>query len=147
MDDSVDDSLQYVVFQVGPVRLGANIECIREICRSRDITPVYRADDYVRGVVNLRGRIVTVIDLRWRLGLGATPPSATNKNIIVEWDDEQIGLLVDDVDDIVSSSRDTIFPPPAHARESLARHLTGVCELDGELVGLLDLQRLLERTK
>jgi purine-binding chemotaxis protein CheW len=135
--------LQVAVFRVGKYVCGLMIERVQEINRSLRLRPVHEAPEYVRGIINLRGNIVTVIDLRKRLGLAPEPLSTQSRNVIVKQDREMVGLLVDSVDDIVELDADSIAPAPAHLARELGDAFEGVAPLGDELLALLQLEHLL----
>ena len=131
------------VFRVGHYMCGLLISSIQEINKNLLLTPVHEAPDYVRGIINLRGNIVTVIDLRRKLGMGSVPLQSSTRNVIVKLDREMVGLLVDSVDDIVEIERGDIRPTPAHLAKELGDAFEGVIQLGDELVAILELNYLL----
>jgi len=131
------------VFRVGGYMCGLLISSIQEINKNLLLTPVHEAPDYVRGIINLRGNIVTVIDLRRKLGLESVPLQASTRNVIVKLDREMVGLLVDSVDDIVEVEKGNIRPTPAHLAKELGNAFEGVIPLGDELVAILELNYLL----
>jgi purine-binding chemotaxis protein CheW len=135
--------LQLAVFHVGRYTCALFIESVQEINKSLLLTPVHEAPSYVRGIINLRGNVVTVIDLRRKLGLSALVPSPATRNVIVKSDREMVGLLVDAVDDIVDVAPSTILPTPAHLAKALGENFKGVVPLNEELVAILELDHLL----
>jgi purine-binding chemotaxis protein CheW len=135
--------VQAAVFHVGQYVCGLSIATIQEINKNLLLTPVHEAPDYVRGIINLRGNIVTVIDLRRKLGLEPISLQPSTRNVIVKLDREMVGLLVDAVDDIIEIDSATILPTPAHLAKELGDAFEGVVQLDNELVAILQLQYLL----
>lgn len=135
--------LQVAVFHVGQHVCGLVIDRVQEINRSLQLRVVHEAPDYVRGIVNLRGNIVTVIDLRRRLGLSPEPLSPSSRNVIVKVDREMVGLLVDSVDDIIELDPAAIVPTPTHLSRELGDAFEGVAQLGDELLALLQLEHLL----
>ena len=131
------------VFRVGRYMCGLLISNIQEINKNLLLTPVHEAPDYVRGIINLRGNIVTVIDLRRKLGMESVPLQSSTRNVIVKLDREMVGLLVDSVDDIVEVARSDIRPTPAHLAKELGNAFEGVVQLGDELVAILELNYLL----
>jgi purine-binding chemotaxis protein CheW len=107
------------------------------------LTPVHEAPAYVRGIINLRGNIVTVIDLNCKLGLESTTIGPTTRNVIVRVEREMVGLLVDSVDDIVEIDPTAILPTPTHIAKELGNAFHGVIQLGSELIALLELEHLL----
>jgi len=134
---------QAAVFHVGRYVCALHISRIQEINKNLLLTPVHEAPDYVRGIINLRGNIVTVIDLRRKLGLEPITIQASTRNVIVKVDREMVGLLVDSVDDIVEIDSAAILPTPAHLAKELGDAFEGVVQFGDELVAILELQHLL----
>jgi purine-binding chemotaxis protein CheW len=138
LDGRTDDALLVITFLLGDAAFGISAAHVQEVARLGSITPVHHAAFEVVGIRNLRGRIVTVIDLRTRLGLGSVCPGAENRILIVESLGEPIGLLVDCVADTISISPGQILPPPANVPGSQGRNLVGVCHSGERLIALLD---------
>lgn len=135
--------LQISTFYVGDVLYGIDINRVQEINKLSEITPVPLSPAFVRGVVNLRGRIVTVIDLGYKLTKKRTAESSDTKNIIVESKGEYLGLMVDRIWDVVQTDTDALSPPPANIGGVQGRLFRGVIQRDSELVGILDIERIL----
>jgi purine-binding chemotaxis protein CheW len=135
--------VEFVTFYVGDLLLGAEIGHVEEINRHVDVTPVAHAPDWVQGVVNLRGEVVTVLDLRKILGLGRTETGANARNVIVNADGERIGLLVDRIADVVNTQWSEIKPPPANLTGAHERFFQGIVELDRELLAVLNIAEVL----
>ncbi|MGC4069380.1 MAG: chemotaxis protein CheW [Polyangiaceae bacterium] len=131
------------VFHVGRYICGLFISSIQEINKNLLLTPVHEAPAYVRGIINLRGNIVTVIDLRRKLGLEPTVFEADTRNVIVKLNREMVGLLVDSVDDIIEIDASAILPTPSHLARELGNAFEGVVQLGNELVAILELGHLL----
>lgn len=138
-----EDLLQLAVFHVGRYICALCIERVQEINKNLLLTPVHEAPAYVRGIINLRGNVVTAIDLRRKLGLEPTTFSPSTRNVIVKSDREMVGLLVDAVDDIVDVDRSQILPTPAHLAKELGECFEGVVPFNQELVAILELDHLL----
>jgi len=138
------DDLLVATFLLGQAAFGVDTAQIQEVVRIGDITPVYHAPKYVVGIRNLRGRIVTVIDLRTRLDLGRVGPTDHSRILIVETAGEPIGMLVDQVADTLTVSVADIAPPPPNVHGVQSRNLRGVCRGSGRLVALLDLTTVLD---
>ena len=142
--EAVDDSLLVATFALGDAVFGIDALQVQEVARVCDITPVHYAPPDVVGIRNLRGRIVTVIDLRSRLGLGSVVASPENRILIVDGQGEPMGLLVDSVADTVETRADELTPAPPHVHGVQSRKLRGICRGDGRLVALLDLGPVLQ---
>ena len=135
--------LQLVGFSVGREFFGVNIGAIKEIIRVPDITSVPDTPDFVEGVINLRGRIVPVIDMIRRVGIPSVERNRGNKILVLELAGKMVGLIVDSASDIIKISEDAIEPPPDILSSIGAEYVTGVGKLEGKLIVLLDLTRLL----
>jgi purine-binding chemotaxis protein CheW len=151
---------QYATFRLSEHLFGLDIVLIREINRILDITPVPRAIPHVRGLINLRGQIVTIIDLGVRLGLPHRDIQEESRNIILKTNAELAsacqsggqhrvtstdiaGFLVDAIGDVVVAGESTIEPPSANVGEAEGRYLKGVLKTDAGLLVLLDLEAIL----
>ncbi|MCA9237095.1 MAG: chemotaxis protein CheW [Planctomycetales bacterium] len=135
--------VQFATFYVGDILLGIDIRHVQEINRQLEVTRVPHARDEVRGVINLRGEVATVIDLRKVLGLPSADVTRESRNLIVNYDGEAIGLLVDRISDILTINAEQIDPPPANVRGIDGRLLTGVHTLASSIVVLLDIEEAL----
>lgn len=129
---------QYVTFAVAEQRYGLNILEVREIRIWSGVTALPNAPEHVRGVINLRGAIIPVIDMRALFGLGQTVPTSTHVVVIVAAHDGLTGLLVDSVSDIVSIESGTLAALPARGSDT-QRLFAGLIEAENELVAVLDL--------
>jgi purine-binding chemotaxis protein CheW len=137
--------LHLIAFQLGREEYGVPVASVREVSRVGEITRVPQAPEHIRGVMNLRGRILPVLELRTRLGhppLEAPGPRA--RVVVAEIHGRVLGLLVDSVAQVLKVSADRVVPPPDDARSAAADYLTGVAQLDGRLIILLDLERMLQ---
>jgi purine-binding chemotaxis protein CheW len=135
--------VEFVTFYVGNLLLGAEICHVEEINRHVDVTPVAHASEWVQGVVNLRGEVVTVLDLRQVLGLGCTENGATTRSVVVSSEGERIGLLVDRIADVVTAQRSEIKLSPANLAAAHERFIQGVVELENELLAVLNISEVL----
>ncbi len=137
------DDRQFATFYVGDLLLAIDIEVVQEINRQIDVTPVPNAQKHVKGVINLRGEVVTVLDLRSTLGLPKTEFTPLTRNVIVKSQGEAIGLWVDRVADILAIQPDKISPAPANVNGIEGRFFKGVHSLEDEIAVLLDLDVIL----
>lgn len=142
---NVDASNEIVIFQVGETYCGITIDNVQEINKNMEITTVYSAPDYVRGVINLRGQIVTIIDMRKKFHMEPTVISKLMNNVVVNSKGEQIGLLVDNVEDIIPANPEEILPSPPHMNDAMGKYFTGVYKLEEDLVAILDMEKLLSK--
>lgn len=135
---------QYVVFRLGETQFGVAIGQILRIVRLTPITRVPRAPHFLEGVINYRGQVVPVVDLKKRLALpGEEEYGDAARILIVELEDQPIGMLVDAVVRILRLPDDSIAPPPEMVAQVNGVYLTGVAHHDERLVVLLDLSRVL----
>ena len=134
---------QYATFYVGNLLLGIDIKQVQEINRQLNVPDVPQAPECVRGVINLRGEVTTVIDLRNILGLEQSEVTRTSRNLIVNSGEETIGLLVDRISDILALSSAQISPPPTNIKGVHGRSFLGVHTLDSEIVVLLNVEEVL----
>jgi len=140
---SAEDSLLVASFNLGGAAYGIDAQQVQEVAKVGDITRVHHAPSDVVGIRNLRGRIVTVLDLRARLQLGQVDASPANRILIIDWAGEPVGLLVDSVGDIFTTSQRELIPPPPNLNGLQSRNLRGLCQGSGRLVALLDHGELL----
>jgi purine-binding chemotaxis protein CheW len=137
--------LHIVGFKVGRETYGVPITSLREIVRVPEITAVPDAPDYVEGVINLRGKIVSVLDLRKRLGEVTTlAPSKRNRILVVEHRGRLCGLIVDSASDVLKIPAKDIDPSPTEFVEGGLNCVTGLGKYQGRLIVLLDIDKVLE---
>lgn len=134
---------ELISFAIGEEQYGVDIMAVREIKGWSDITHLPKQPDYVRGVLNLRGVMVPIIDLRSRLGGGLTDATPLHVVIIVRVQDRQVGLLADRVLDIVAFQASQVQPVPRVAHGSGADCLSGLVNAEAGMIALMDLQKLL----
>jgi purine-binding chemotaxis protein CheW len=134
---------QFISFAIGDDQYGVDIMSVREIKGWSDITHLPKQPDYVRGVLNLRGVMVPIIDLRCRFGQGLTEATPIHIVIIVQVGTRPVGLLADRVLDIVSFDASQIQPVPRIAEASRIDFLAGLVTVDGTMIALIDLPNLL----
>ena len=141
--DAVLSERQYATFYVGDILLGIDIQKVQEINRQLDVTEVPHSPDYVRGVINLRGDVATVVDLRTILGLPVAEVTRESRNLIVHSQGESIGFLVDRISDILTLQSDEIGPPPSNLDGIQERFFEGVHTLESEILVILDVEETL----
>ena len=134
---------QFVSFAIGEDQYGVDIMSVREIKGWSDINCLPNQPDYMRGVVNLRGIIVPIIDLRCRFGQGLTEATALHIVIIVQIDERHVGLLADRVLDIVSINSSDVQPVPSIGNGAETAFLSGLVSVEGGMIALVDLPHLL----
>jgi purine-binding chemotaxis protein CheW len=130
--------VELATFYVADLLLGIPIHQVEEISRNCAVTPVPGAPESVRGVMSLRGEVVTVLDLRVVLGLGKTDRTRQSRNVIVQAGGERIGLLTDRVADVVRAPTADLLPPPANMGGAESTMFQAVYRMERELLVLLD---------
>lgn len=135
--------LQCVTFRLDEETYGINVMQVQEVLRVTEIAPVPGAPDYVLGIINLRGNVVTVIDTRERLGLEARERDESTRIVIIEADKLVVGILVDAVSEVVDLPTSEIESPPSVGNDESSKYIQGVATRDGELLILVDLNKLL----
>lgn len=138
-----DKILQWVTFQLEEETYGIAVMQVQEVLRYSEIAPVPGAPDYVLGIINLRGNVVTVIDTRTRFGLPAAEVTDNSRVVIIEADQQVIGILVDSVAEVVYLRTSEIDSAPNVGTEESAKFIQGVSNREGELLILVDLNKLL----
>jgi purine-binding chemotaxis protein CheW len=135
--------VELATFYVGDALCGMDILKVQEINKLMQMTKVPQAPDYVIGILNLRGQIVTIIDLGLKLGLGATDISQDPRNIIVNSAGGHVGLLVRKISDVVSADMEKQETAPANMRGIQGEYFTGVYKTDTNLIGILNIDKVL----
>lgn len=135
-------SRQFITFQIGEQYLGVDIMAIREIRAWTPTTLLPHVPTHVRGVVNLRGTVLPVIDLAARLGWGITDPTARHVIIVLHINGQLQGLIVDAVNDIVTIDEAALQPPPNLSDNAASDCLDGIASVEDRMVMILALDRL-----
>ncbi len=133
---------EFISFAIGNEQYGVAIMAVREIKEWSGVTQLPKQPDYMRGVLNLRGVMVPIIDLRCRFGQGLTEATPVHVVIVVHVDGKTVGLLADRVLDIISVEASQIQPVPQVARGSRASFLSGLVTIDTTMIALISLDRL-----
>ncbi len=138
-----DPITQWVTFRMGNETYGVNVMQVQEVLRMTDIAPVPGAPNYVLGIINLRGNVVTVMDTRKRFGLMPVEADDATRVVIIEAEDQVVGILVDSVAEVVYLSQSDIEMAPNVGNEESSRYIQGVANRKEGLLILVDLNRLL----
>ena len=129
---------QFCTFYLDKLLFGVDLRTVQEVIRSLDITQVPLAPQVVSGLINLRGQIVTAVDLRRRLELPPRPAGVPAMNIVVRSEDGAVSLLVDEIGDVVEVDESTFERPPETLRGPVRVMITGVHKLNNRLLLVLD---------
>lgn len=135
--------LQLVTFSIDEEEFGVNILKVQEIIRIMEITRVPRSPEFVEGVINLRGRVIPIVDLRRRFGLAAIAHDKDTRIIVIELNSLVVGFIVDAVSEVLRIPADTVEPTPPVAAGVDSEYISGVGKLQDRLLILLDLDKLL----
>src|SRR6266851_6574013 len=139
------DERQLVVFQLGAELYGVEISRVHEIIRLQAVTRVPHAPAFVEGVINLRGKVIPVVDLRRRFGLPLADHTRASRIVVVEIGDQVVGIVVDGVSEVLRVNKGTIEPPSPVVAGIESDYLHGIAKLPERLVILLNLDRVLAR--
>jgi purine-binding chemotaxis protein CheW len=142
--DKPSEDMEISTFYVGDALCGIDILSIQEINKHFQITNVPQSPEYITGIINLRGRIVTTINLGKKLGLDPVKKHKDNRNIIVNSEDEHIGLLVDSIRDVVHAKTADIEPAPSNIGGVKGQYFQGVLKMENQLIGILDIDQVLK---
>ncbi len=140
---SEDPVLQWVTFNLAGETYGVNVMQVQEVLRYSEVAPVPGAPDYVLGIINLRGNVVTVIDTRDRFGLEPGEITDSTRVVIIEAERHVIGIMVDSVAEVVYLRQSEIETAPNVGNDESAKFIQGVCHKNGELLILIELDKLL----
>lgn len=139
-----EEDLRYCTFQLGDLYLGVEVTRVQEVLRYQDTTRIPLVTGVIDGLINLRGEIVTTIDLRRRLDLPEREGGEHPMNVVIRTDDGVVSLLVDEIDDVLEVA-DEMFEPPPPTLVGVSRDLVvGVYKLDGRLLLILDTDKVLD---
>jgi purine-binding chemotaxis protein CheW len=141
----MEKELQIVGFRIGNETYGVRIAAVREIVRVPEITSVPSAPDTVEGVINLRGKIIPVMDLRKRFGHAEIKPDKKNRILVVELENKLLGLIVNSASEVLKIPPSEIAAPGSVFADGESGYVTGVGKLNGRLIILLDISKLLHR--
>lgn len=141
------DEIQLVVFMLkqgdGVCEYGVPITQVQEIITMTRPTQLPQAPDFVEGIINLRGRIIPIIDLKKRFQMGTSDITSDTRSVVVEVEGQTVGIIVDEVSEVLRLSNSDIEPPPDIIGGITAEYLTGVGKIEGRLLILLDMNKIL----
>ncbi|MGQ9659002.1 MAG: chemotaxis protein CheW [Thermochromatium sp.] len=141
----LSSSSTYVTFRLADETYAIDVLQVQEVLKLTDIAPVPGVPDYILGIINLRGNVVTVIDARRRLSLPVREPDESSRIIIIDVDNQNIGILVDSVAEVVQIPAESIDPAPAIGNDQTSRFILGVTSSNDSLTILIDLNKLLSQ--
>ncbi len=133
---------RYCTFRLADLYIGIEVMRVQEVLRSQGTTPIPLTTPIIGGLMNLRGEIVTTVDLRCRLGLDPLEDGAESMNVVIRNADGVISLLVDEIDDVIEVDDEAFEAVPATIRSPLRDLILGVYKLDGQLLLVLDAERV-----
>ncbi len=134
---------QLVVFDLAEEAYGVDISSVREIIRMQDITQVPRTPEFVEGVINLRGKVIPVVDLRKRFGFNVEEATKDTRIVVVDIGGQDIGVVVDAVNEVLRVAAEAVEPPSSVITTADSEYLLGIVKLAARLIILLDLEQAL----
>jgi purine-binding chemotaxis protein CheW len=137
---------QFCTFYLDKLLFGVELKGVQEVIRSLEMTRLPLAPAVVQGLMNLRGQIVTAVDLRRRLNLETAPPGARVMNVVVRSEDGAVSLLVDEIGDVVEVEESSFEAPPETLRGSVRTMILGVHKLNDRLMHVLDIEKACQMT-
>jgi purine-binding chemotaxis protein CheW len=138
---------QMVLFELGTETYGLDISAVHEIIRMQPITKVPKAPFYVEGVINLRGRVIPVIDIGKRFGFEKTENDKNNRIVVINVQDTTLGIIVDAVTEVIRVPEDSIDPVSDIVTAGESDYLQGIAKIGDKMIILLDLDKLLSRDR
>ena len=138
-----NNDVELSIFEVGGIICAININDIQEINKNLEITTVLQAPDYIRGMQNLRGTIVTILDMRVRFGMEARPFNEDMRILVVENQNEKIGLLVDCILDVVQADTLNFETPPSNVQGVAGSYFSDIYKMDDKLAAILNVDEIL----
>jgi purine-binding chemotaxis protein CheW len=142
-NNGVTGERQLVVFDLNEEAYGVDISQVREIIRMQEITRVPRAPEFIEGVINLRGKVIPVVDLRARFSMPGTERTDEHRIVVVDVDGQDIGMVVDAVTEVSRIPSDSIEPPSSVITTDDSEYLTGIVKTDDKLIILLDIAKVI----
>ena len=143
----MEQTSQFCTFYLDKLLFGVELKGVQEVIRSLDMTNVPLAPDVVSGLINLRGQIVTAVNLRLRLALEPALPGALAMNVVVRSEDGAVSLLVDEIGDVVEVEESSFEAPPETLRGSVRTMILGIHKLDERLMHVLDIEKACQMTE
>lgn len=141
------EQMQCVTFMLEDETYGINVMQVQEVLRETEVAPVPGSPDYVLGIINLRGNVVSVIDTRKRFGLSANESTDLTRIIVIEVQQHIIGILVDSVAEVVDLKMSEIETPPNVGNDEASKYIDGIVSRNNKLLILVDLNKLLSEAE
>ncbi|VAX23177.1 Positive regulator of CheA protein activity (CheW) [hydrothermal vent metagenome] len=135
---------KYLTFVLGDEEYGIEITRVREIIGIVDITPVPKAPLFIKGIINIRGKVIPIVDMRAKFGMDQIDFTSQTCIIVVEVDDNLMGILVDTVSEVLDIQEENIDPPPSFGSESSAMFILGMAKIKGAVKILLNIDKVLD---
>lgn len=144
MEEATEDTMRgrFLTFGVGQEVFGIEIRAVKEIIGIQPINTLPEVPEYIRGIINLRGRIIPVIDMRLKLKKEAAEYTDRTCIIVIETQWISAGLIVDQVEEVLSIDEENISPPPELGKDISSRYVNGIGRVDGQVKLLLDCEKL-----
>ena len=136
------DSMQVVIFQLGDEEYGIPILAVQEIIRPQVPTKIPKAPQFIKGIINLRGQVIPIVDLAGRFGLTAATTTQEQRFVVVEVEGNTVGIIVDSVSEVLAVSGENIKPPMEGFQSFDTKFISGILTLEERLIILLDIEKL-----
>lgn len=143
-DSSNEPQMQWATFLLADELYGIDVMQVKEVLRLTEIAPVPGSAHYIVGIINLRGNVITVIDTRTLFGLGQCDPTDDSRIVVIELEDQVVGMLVDSVAEVIYLRQSQIERAPNVGTDESTKFIQGVSYHNDELIILLDLNRMIE---
>ena len=143
-EDTAQTERQLVVFDLASEAYGVDISTVREIIRMQTVTRMPRTPDYVKGVINLRGKVTPVVDLRTRFGLDGGEELLDRRIIVIDTGERSMGFVVDGVSEVLRIPASSVEPPSSVVMGVDTDYMVGIVKLPDRLISLLDLERVMD---
>ncbi|MFK5894043.1 MAG: chemotaxis protein CheW, partial [Pseudomonadota bacterium] len=141
--ETIEAMTQWVTYMLEGEKYGIDVMLVKEVLRNIEIAPVPGAPDYVLGIINLRGNVVTVIDTRTRLGLPQKEVDDNSRVIVIETEDQSVGILVDAIAEVADIPQSEIEVTPNVGNDDSSKYIMGVYSAKGSLIILIEIAKLL----
>lgn len=143
----MDTQAKYIVFRLNSQTFAVNIKQISSIERYQPITKLPKTEEYIRGVINYRGETTPILDLKKRLNMADSEITKENRLLIAQFDNVQVGLLVDSATEVIDIANSNIHPVPEMIGQVTDTFISGIAKLEKRFLTLLDLEQILQVTE